>query len=168
MQLYDITVPYLDKSLRNVGSWIDKAHEHATAKKVDPNTMLTARLAVDQYPLLRQVQSVCDQPKLLLFRCAFKEAPTHPDTETTWDELKTRIASVRELINGFKPGDFDESKLIELPFFAGKKLRMVDYVVEFALPNFNFHLVTTYALFRHLGVELGKKDFIGGLPFLEA
>lgn len=168
MQLYDITVPYFDKSLRNVGSWIDKAHEHAKAKNVDPGSMLTARLAIDQYPLLRQVQSVCDQPKLLLFRCAFKEAPKHPDTETTWDELRTRIASVRELVNGFEPGDFDESKLIELPFFAGKKLRMVDYVVEFGLPNFNFHLVTTYALFRHLGVDLGKKDFIGGLPFLEA
>ena len=161
-------MPYLDKSLRNVDGWIDRAHDHAKAKNVDPNTMLTTRLAVDQYPLLRQVQSVCDQPKLMLFRCAFKEAPKHPDTETTWDELRARIASVRELITSFEPGDFDDTRLIELPFFPGKKLRMADYVIEFALPNFNFHLVTTYAIFRHLGVELGKKDFIGSLPFLEA
>jgi uncharacterized protein len=166
MNLYDLTVPYFDKSLQNVERWIDKAHELAATKKFDPETLLLARLAPDQHPLLRQVMAICDQAKFLCARPAGKEAPAHPDTEKTWDELRARIRVVREYINGFTPADFEgaETRIIKLGFMPGKGLTGQDYVCAFGLPNFDFHLVTLYSILRHNGVPLGKIDFIGSLP----
>jgi hypothetical protein len=165
--LYNLTVTHFEKSLTNLERWIDKAHDFAKAKKFDPNDLLTARLAPDQYPLSHQIMSVCDQAKLVPSRVTGKEAPVHPDTEKTWDELRTRIRAVREYLKGFKPSDFEgsEERKISLPWMPGKHLIARDYVNEFALQNFAFHLVTTYAILRHNGVELGKADFIGSVPF---
>lgn len=170
MNVYDLTVPQFDKSLQNLERFIDKAHEFAAAKKFDPNTLLTARLAPDQFPLVRQVQSVCDQAKLVCARVTGKEPPVHPDTETTWDELRTRIHAVREYLKGYTPADFEgvERRKLALPWMKGKALTGKDYVIQFGLPNFAFHYSMTYALLRHNGVDLGKMDFIGGLPFEDA
>jgi hypothetical protein len=167
---YDLTVPHISKYLQNLERWIDKAHEHATAKKYDVNTLLTARLAPDAIPLLGQIQIVCDNAKFIPFRATGKTAPAHPDTEKTWDEVRTRIRSVRELVDGFKPADFDgiEQKTVALSFFPGKVLAATDYVSHFGMPNFFFHLVTTYQILRHNGIDLGKADFMGGLPFRDA
>src|SRR5262245_5254079 len=98
MNLYQLTVPHLDKSLQNMEGWIEKAIAFAQEKKFEPNDLLSARLAPDQYPLIRQVQTACDGAKLMCARLAGKEAPVHPDVEKTWDELRTRIRSVREYI----------------------------------------------------------------------
>ncbi len=168
--IYELTVPYLDKYLQNLERWIDKTTAFAATKKFDANTLLTARLAPDQIPLGRQVMIVCDNAKFVCARAAGKQAPTHPDTEQTWDELRTRIRSVREYVNSFKPEDFDgiESRTVTLPFVPDKVLGAKDYVVQFGLPNFGFHLVTTYSILRHNGVDLGKIDFIGSLPFRDA
>ena len=169
MTPYTLTVVHLDKALQNIERWIDKAHDFAKAKKFDANELLTARLAPDQYPLGRQVMAVCDQAKFLCARLTGKDAPTHPDTEKTWDELRTRIRSVREYVNGYKPQDFDgfEKRVVALPWMPGKVLTSSDYL-QFALDNFGFHLVHVYAILRHNGVELGKSDFIGSLPFRDA
>ncbi len=167
MSLYHLTVPHFDKSLQNMERWIDKTIDFAKAKKFEPNDLLTARLAPDQYGLGRQVMSICDQAKFACSRTTGKEAPSHPDTEKTWDELKARIRSVREYVKGFKPADFEgaETRLVTLPWMPGKALTGKDYVMEFALANFNFHLVHVYAILRHNGVELGKMDFLGSVPF---
>ena len=103
-------------------------------------------------------------------RLTGKEAPAHPDNEKTIDELRTRIRSVLEYIRGYKPADFEgaEARLITLPWMPGKVLTGSDYVVDFALANFFFHYTTAYAILRHNGVELGKPDFIGSLPFKDA
>lgn len=167
MKLHDVTVPYVDRSLASMERWIDVAHAFAGTKKVDPETMLDARLAIDQFPLKHQITSASDAGKLLCFRCADREAPKHPDDVKTWAELRARIADVRRLVREL-PTEFDESRVISLPFFAPKQLRIGDYALAWGLPNFSFHVVTTYAIFRHLGVELGKQDFVGPLPFLEA
>jgi hypothetical protein len=166
MNLYDVTVPHFDKYLQNVERWIDKAHDFATARKFDANDLLSARLAPDQYPLARQVMSLCDSAKLGCARVAGKEAPVHPDTEKTWDELRTRIRSVREYLKGFKPADFEgaDTRKIALPWMPGKGLLGKDYVLSLTLPNFGFHVTTAYAILRHNGVELGKQDFMGSLP----
>jgi uncharacterized protein len=170
MTLYDLTVPYFDKTLQNLENWIDKTAEFAKEKKFEANDLLTARLAPDQFPLGRQVMSVCDQAKFTCARVTGKEAPSHPDTETTWDELRTRIRSVREYIKGFKPADFEgaETRLIALPWLPGKVLTGKDYVMEFTLQNYAFHLVHVYAILRHNGVALGKMDFLGSVPFRDA
>lgn len=165
--LYDLTVPHFDKSLQNVDRWIDKAIDFSKAKKFDANDLLTSRLAIDQFPLLRQVMSVCDQAKLVCARVTGKEAPVHPDTEKTWDELRARIRSVREYLKTYRPADFEgaETRKVTLAWMPGKYLTGKDYVMEFALANFSFHLVHVYAILRHNGVELGKGDFIGFVPF---
>ena len=170
MTLYHLTVPQFEKNLHNLERWIDKAVDHAKAKNYDANTLLTARLAPDMYPLVRQVQSACDNAKFAPSRLTGKEPPAHPDTEKTIDELKTRIRSVVEYLKGFKPADFEgaEKRQIALPWMPGKFLTGQDYVADFALANFFFHLTTAYAILRHNGVELGKPDFIGSLPFKDA
>lgn len=170
MSLFHLTVPQFEKNLQNVGRWIDKAIEHANAKSFDPNVLLVARLAPDQYPLVKQIQVICDSAKLATARLAAKEAPSHPDNEKTWDELRTRVRSVLEYVRSFKPADFEgaETRHVTLPWMPGKVLTGKDYVTEFALANFFFHYTTAYAILRHNGVSLGKADFIGSLPFKDA
>ncbi len=167
MNLYDITVPVFEKSLKNLERWIDKTNDFAKAKKFDVNDLLTARLAPDQFSLVRQVQSVCDQAKFICARTTGKQAPSHPDTEKTWDELRARIHATREYLSTFKPSDFEgaETRKVTLPWMPEKHLLGKDYAVEFGLANFSFHLTMVYAILRHNGIDLGKIDFIGSLPF---
>jgi hypothetical protein len=170
MNLYTLSVPHFEKSLQNLDRWIEKTLDYAKTKKFDANDLLTARLAPDQLPLARQIMSICDQAKFVCSRTTGKEAPKHPDTEKTWDELRARIRSVREYIGTYKPADFEgaDTRMIVLPFMPGKALLGSEYVIEFGLVNFGFHLVTAYSILRHNGVDLGKMDFIGGLPFRDA
>jgi hypothetical protein len=170
MNLFHLTVPQFDKYLQNVDRWIDKTTTYAKSKNFDANELLVARLAPDQFTLVRQIQTVCDNAKMVPARLAGKEAPSHPDTEKTWDELRTRVRAVREYLSGFKPADFEgaEERIISLPWMPGKVLTGRDYVTEFALANFYFHLTTAYSILRHNGVDLGKAEFIGSVPFKDA
>ena len=167
MNLYHLTVPQFDKALQSVERWIDKTTEYAKTKKFDANDLLVARLAPDQFSLVKQIQIVCDNAKMVPARLSGKEAPAHPDTEKTWDELRTRVRAVREYVNGFKPADFEgaEERLVSLPWMPGKVLTGRDYVTDFAIANFYFHLTTAYSILRHNGVNLGKTDFTGDLPW---
>jgi hypothetical protein len=153
------------KLLANLDAWLEKATVFAKAKPFDPAVLLAARLAPDQFPLLRQVLAACDHAKFTAYRLAGQVPPKHPDTETTVDEVRARIKLVTGLLDAFKPADFEgaEALLIELPFFEGKVLSGADYLLQFAQPNFYFHLTTAYAIMRHNGVDLGKMDYIGSL-----
>ncbi|MBX3190892.1 MAG: DUF1993 domain-containing protein [Labilithrix sp.] len=170
MSLYPHTVPQFDKTLQNLERWIDKTIAHAKAHGFEANDLLTARLAPTQFTLVRQIQSVCDNAKLATARLSGKEAPSHPDTEKTWDEIRARIRSVREWLGQLAPADFEgaETRAITLPWAKEKTLSGRDYAIEFAVPNFYFHVTTAYSILRHNGVELGKIDFIGSLPFRDA
>lgn len=170
MSLYEETVPQFDKSLAAVEKWIEKTVDYAKSKNFDPDTLLTARLAPDMFPLVRQVQSICDQTKFVCARLTAKEVPPHADTEKTWEELRARIASAREVLKGFKPADFEgaEKRHVTLPWMPGKYVSGADYARQFGLLNFHFHLATTYNLLRHNGVPLGKADFIGFIAFHDA
>jgi hypothetical protein len=119
---------------------------------------------------VRQLQVLCDNAKMVPARLSGKEAPSHPDTEKTWDELRTRIRAVTEYVKSFKPADFEgaETRHVTLPWMPGKVLTGSDYVSEFALANFFFHYTTAYSILRHNGVDVGKADFIGSLPFKDA
>jgi hypothetical protein len=153
------------KMLANLDGWLRKAEAHAKAKPFDPNVLLVARLAPDQYPLVRQVQSACDNAKFAAARLAGKEAPKHPDTEQTVDELHARIASVSEWLAGFTARDFEgaDSRTVKLSWLEGKGIAGKDYLLEMAAPNFFFHVVHAYAILRHNGVPLGKSDYLGSL-----
>jgi hypothetical protein len=157
----------MKKLLGQVGGWLDKAVALAATKKFDPNTLLQARLAPDMFPLVRQIQSACDSAKYAASRVAGKEPPSHPDTEQTIDEVKTRIASVIAYLDTFKASDFDgaDDRTVSLPRWEGKSMTATSYLVQHAQPNFFFHLTTTYAILRHNGVEVGKRDFLGPIEF---
>jgi hypothetical protein len=166
MNVYDLTVPQLIKMLKNVDRWLAAAIAQADRKKYDVNNLLKLRLAPDQFAFDQQVQSACDNAKLLVARLAGQDAPAHPDTETTFDQLRARVATVIGYLTGFAPEDLAgaEARKISLPWMDGKWMRGDEYVAQFALANFYFHVVTAYAILRHNGVELGKREFIGGVP----
>jgi hypothetical protein len=154
--------------LLNLDRWLGAAGEHAKTKKAEPDTLVLARLALDQYPLVKQVQSACDTAKGTAARLSGKEAPVHADDEKTFDEMRARIAKCTAYLDSFSEKDFDgaEARKVPLPFLPGGNKGAVgsDYLVHFAQPNFYFHLVHAYAILRHNGVGLGKMDYIGALP----
>jgi uncharacterized protein len=162
-----VIVSEMKKILRNLDGWLDKATVHAAAKKYDTAVLAQARLAPDMFPLVRQVQSACDTAKFAASRTTGKDAPSNPDTEQTFDELRARVAATVAYLDTFSEGDFKDvaSRTISLPRWEGKSMTAIDYFVEHAIPNFFFHATTTYALLRHNGVDVGKRDFLGQLSF---
>lgn len=163
MSLYNASVPQFAKMLSNMERWLDKAAEHATARKFDVDTLLAARLAPDQYALVRQVQAACDSAKLGCARLTGKDAPVHPDTETTLAQLKARIQAVVAFLGTLTPADFEgaAARPVTLHFMPGMVISGTDYFNEMAIPNFYFHATTVYAILRNNGVDVGKRDFIG-------
>ena len=167
MTIYDFTIPQLGKMLRQIDGWLVKATHFAEAKKFPVENLVKARLAPDQFAFDQQVQAACDTAKFLAARLVGKDAPSHPDTEKTFAELRERIAKVIGYLDSLSPADFagaDERK-IQLPRWEGKWLRGDEYAINHALPNFYFHATTAYAILRHNGVDVGKRDYLGAMPF---
>lgn len=167
MTPYDLTVPQFIRILGQVHRWLDKAQALAEQKKFDVNVLLSARLSPDQYPLTRQIQMVSDGAKLATARLSGVEPPVFEDTEKTMEELRARIDKTIAWLKTIKPEQLQgaEGRTITLPFVQGKGLTGSDYLTTMVLPNFYFHAVTTYAILRHNGVDVGKLDFLGDLPF---
>ena len=165
--LYDVTVPQFTKMLQNLSRFFDKATAHADAKKFDVAVLLGSRLAPDQFALTRQVQVACDTAKLATARLTGKQAPTHADTEQTLDELRARIDSTIAWLGSLSREDFEgaDERRITQPRWNGKSLSGAEYAVQHAIPNFYFHVATAYAILRHNGVDVGKMDYLGALPF---
>jgi uncharacterized protein len=155
----------MKKQLKQVGSWLDKAVAFGAARKFDPDSLLTARLSPDQFPLIKQIQVVCDTVKLGTSRLTGKEAPKHEDNEKTIAELRVRIASVIEYLDSVTEADFSDTagRAISQPRWEGKTMTGADYFFEHFMPNFYFHLAHVYALLRHNGVDVGKRDYLGAL-----
>jgi len=153
------------KTLTQLDKWLETANAHAAAKSFDPAIYLGLRLAPDQFPLARQVQLACDTAKLAASRLSGKDAPKHADDEKSVDELRARVQSVLEYLNGFSAADFEgaATRKVTQPRWEGKYMLGADYFLEHAQPNFFFHTTHVYAILRHNGVGLGKKDFLGTL-----
>ncbi len=155
----------MKKQLGQLDKWLDAAATFAQEKKVDPATILGWRLAPDQFAFTRQVQISCDTAKLGASRLTGKDAPNHPDTETTFDELHARVRAVISYLDGITAKDFEASatRHITQPRWEGKIMTGHDYLLEHVVPNFFFHATTVYQLLRHIGVPLGKRDYLGTL-----
>lgn len=153
------------KMLGQIGHWLDLATAHAREEGVDPDTYLELRLAPDQFALVRQIQSSCDNAKFAAARLTGTEAPSHPDTERTIPELRARLQAVIAYLDGFQPADLEAAatRVITHPRWQGKFMTGADYFREHAQPNFYFHVTHVYALLRHRGVKLGKLDYLGPL-----
>jgi uncharacterized protein len=163
--MYQELFGQMKKQLGQIDRWFDLAAEHAKAKSIDVNTLLELRLAPDQFPLVRQIQIACDTAKLGASRVTGKEAPTMADTEKTFDELRPRIRAVIAYLDGFTAKDFagSDTRVVTQPRWEGKVMSGADYFKEHVVPNFYFHLVHVYAILRHAGVPVGKRDYLGAL-----
>ena len=164
VSLYDVSVPVFTLSLTNLGTLLAKAATHAETKKVDSKVMSGARLIIDMLPLTSQVQIACDTAKGAAARLAGIEVPKFADTETTLDELKARVARTLDFIKTVKREQFEgaETRDIVLQFpQTTLKFTGINYLTNFVLPNFFFHVTTTYAILRQNGVEIGKRDYLG-------
>lgn len=153
----------MKKMLGQLAKWLDAAEAHATAKGFDSNVLVEARLAPDQFAFVRQVQNACDTAKLATSRLTAKDAPNHPDTEKTLSELRDRVRSVIAYLDGISESDYAgaATRVITTPRWEGKVMTGADYFMEHAVPNFFFHVTHSYAILRHNGVGLGKRDYLG-------
>jgi hypothetical protein len=162
----DDAIRLFAKTLRNLEQWLDKGAARAEAKSFDVDVLAQARLAPDQYSFVGQVQAACDQAKYAAAYLSGKEAPSHPDTEQTFADLRQRIEKCLSFLDGVQAKDLagGEERRVAPPWLGGKWLRGDDYLVHVALPNFFFHATMAYAILRHNGVDLGKMDYIGSIP----
>ena len=163
-------VQQFKKQLGQLDHWLEAAASFATEKKFDPDVFVGFRLAPDQFAFARQVQAACDTAKLATARLTGQEAPKHADTEATLGELRARVQSVISWLDGIPASAFDggAERVISQPRWEGKTMTGAAYFVEHALPNFYFHLAHAYAILRHNGVPIGKRDFLGALTFQAA
>lgn len=164
ISMYQASVPVFQKSLTALKGVLAKGAAHALDKKIDESVFLGSRLAPDMFPLTRQVQIAADFGKGPVARLAGVELPKYEDIETTFASLATRIDKTLAFISTFKPEQIDgqEDRDIELTI-AGKPVvfKGQPYLLHFALPNLYFHMSMSYAILRHNGVDIGKRDFVG-------
>jgi len=164
LSMYQASIPPLAHTLAALSRILDKAEAHITAKKIEPAAILTMRLYPDMFTFTRQVQLTCDFAKGAAARLAGAEVPTYADTEASLAELTARIAKTADFVKSFGAAQIDGSETREITIPIGGQPRIFtgqSYLIDFALPNFYFHATTAYAILRHAGVELGKRDFLG-------
>lgn len=163
--IYTASVPVFKQMLGGLKGVLLKAEAHAGARKIDPAALLQARLFPDMFPLLRQVQVATDFAKSVSARLAGVEVPKMEDTEQSFAELQTRIATVLAFVEGLDAEKFEGAATREIVTQAGtakeKRFTGQSYLFSYGLPHFFFHTTTVYALLRHNGVEVGKKDYLG-------
>jgi uncharacterized protein len=162
------SLPVFEIGLKALAAVLDKAEADASAKKIDSSVLLNSRLYPDMFALTRQVQIASDQAKNGSARLAGVEAPRYEDNESTIDQLKARIAKTVAYLKTLDPKQIDASADREITFPLGPtnkgRMKGDDYLNHFVLPNFYFHLTTAYAILRHCGVDIGKRDFLGAIP----
>jgi hypothetical protein len=150
--------------LRNLDAILAMAQTHAATRKIDPAVLLGARLFPDMLPMVKQVQIATDHAKGAVARLAGAEVPRYEDTEQSFDELRVRIARTIAFVESFSAAQLEGSESRPIALRVGGKdwsFTGRDYLLDFVLPNFYFHLVTAYNILRHNGVEIGKGDYLG-------
>ena len=167
--MYHAIIQQYIRQLRNLSAILTKAVEHAAARKFDPNNYLGMRLAPDMFPLVRQIQSATDVAKAAAGTFGNKDIPKYPDTESTMAEAQARVQKTIAYLESFFANDFahnQDDAPVSIPFPAGARMAAKHALLERSMPNFYFHVVTTYVILRHAGVELGKGDYLGKLQFI--
>jgi hypothetical protein len=165
MSFYDASVPAFLQILGSLSGLLTKAEAHCKAKNIQPEILLGARLYPDMLPLSKQIQLACDFAAKGCARLTHSEVPSTPDTETSFEELRQRLARTSEYVKEFKPAQFDGADRRDVTFPAGPDrsitLKGQQFLSNFAFPNFYFHAATAHGILRHNGVEIGKRDFLG-------
>ena len=166
LSIYDVSIPQLKNQLNALETMLDKAAAHAEARKIEPSALLNARLFPDMFPLVRQVQVATDSAKGVA-RIVGIEPPVFEDTEKTFPELKARIQKTISFLNTLDAAKFagSEQRQVKLKIGPNDELSFIglDFLRNFVVPNFFFHVTTAYAILRHNGVDIGKRDFLGAI-----
>ena len=162
--LSEPSLPVFERMLGNLANMLDRAEAYAGERKFNPDVLVGARLAPDMHPLSFQVQSATDRPKFFVSRVTGQPGPSWPDTETTFTELKARVATAQTYLAGASAAEIDaraEAMVTVRSRGSETQVSAVDYLRFNVLPNFYFHVTAAYAILRHNGVPLGKADFTG-------
>lgn len=163
--MYQTSVPVFKQLLNSLSTILTKAETYAAEKKFEPAVLLNARLYPDMFPLIRQVQVAADFAKSVSARLAGVEVPAYEDNEQTFADLQARINKTLSFIESLEPAQFEGSETREIVLRPGtpkeKKLVGHNYLLNYGLPQFFFHVTTSYAILRHNGLEIGKGDFMG-------
>ncbi len=164
LSMHRASVPVFVRALNVLTTLLEKGEAHAKAQGWNPNDLVAARLTDDMLPLSGQIQRASDASKGAVARLTGVEAPPMPDEETTFAQLRKRVADTLAYIQSVDPKAFDgsEDRTVELKLPGGTlTFTGEDYLLGFALPNFFFHVVTAYDVLRHKGVQIGKLDYLG-------
>ncbi|GAB2887501.1 DUF1993 family protein [Uliginosibacterium flavum] len=164
LTMYEASIPALKKTLSSLAAILAKAAEHAQTKKIEPAVLVNARLFPDMFALARQVQIATDQAKGCAARLAGVEIPKFEDTETSFEELQVRIAKTIAFLDGVSADQINASEARDIVLQLHEtrlEFKGADYLLNWVLPNFYFHVTTAYNILRHNGVEIGKRDFLG-------
>ncbi|WP_293004752.1 DUF1993 family protein [Nitrosomonas sp.] len=163
--MYKTSIPVFKQLLTSLSAILSKAETYAAEKKFEPAVLLNARLYPDMFPLLRQVQVAADFAKSVSARLAGVEVPAYEDNEQTFADLQGRISKTLSFIESLTPTQFEGSEMREIVLRSGtpkeKKLVGHNYLNNYGLPQFFFHVTTAYAILRHNGLAVGKGDFMG-------
>lgn len=166
ISMYQASVPVCTRALNNLIAILDKAKAHAEAKKIEPDVFVSCRLIADMHPLSRQIQIASDVAKNGIARLAGAEPPSFPDEEKTLAELVERLKKTVKYLESFKPAQIDgtEDKTVTMKIGPNTmEFQGQPYLLNFILPNVFFHVTTAYDILRENGVDIGKRDFLGGV-----
>jgi hypothetical protein len=169
--MYYLVIRQFARTLKNLDACLSKTERYAEARNFPVNNLMNARLAPDMLPFVAQIRIACDNAKMAAANLSGKAAPKHEDTETTFEELHARIGKALAFVDSLSEGDFTKTAAdqpIKLAFPPNKALRANEYLITRQIPNFYFHVATAYDILRHNGVDLGKTDYLGDLPLIDA
>jgi hypothetical protein len=162
--MYSLSAPVFVRMLRNLDGVLEKGAAYAAARKIEPSVLVNARLFPDMFPLAAQVRIAGDFAKGAVARLTGREPPKFEDNETTFEELRARVARTIAYVEDAAPAAFEGADTRKVTIKLRGEDKTFDgatYLANIVLPNFYFHLTTAYDILRHNGVELGKRDFIG-------
>ncbi len=167
--MYHQVVSQCAQSLKNLEACLDKAEQFATARKFDVGVLLADRLAPDMQPFIYQVQSACDYVKAAAAWLSGQTPPRHEDNERTIGELRARIRKTVVFAEGVSEQQYVGAgqREVKLSWAPGKIINGEDYLLQLTIPNTYFHLAMAYAILRHNGVDVGKRDFLGPVNFID-
>jgi len=164
ISMHAMSVDIFSPLLSNLSVILEKGLTHASARKFDPNVLVGSRLAPDMLPLSRQVQIACDVAKNSVARLAAQDPPRFEDTEKTVEELRARIGRTLDYLKSMPSSALEGSEERDIKVPAGERtleFKGLAFLQRWAIPNVFFHITTAYAILRHNGVEIGKRDYLG-------
>jgi hypothetical protein len=168
--MYRQVVSQCAQTLKNIEVWLDKAEQHAAAKKFDIGVILNGRLAPDMKNFIYQVQSACDYVKGAAAWLSGQKPPRHEDNEKTVADLRTRIRKTVAFVESVGEKQYEGARDCKVTFSwaPGKEMGGEDYLLQMTVPNTYFHAAMAYAILRHNGVDVGKMDFLGPINLVDA